>query len=87
MAVNRTRGRSSVARGRCRPRLHDLRRRFAVETLIGWYRSGEDVTMRLPLLSTYLGHVKPGSTYIYLSATPELLALTAGRLTRRAVER
>ena len=42
---------------------------------------------RLPLLSTYLGHVKPGSTYVYLSATPELLTLAAGRLTRRAVER
>lgn len=68
--------------GTCRPRLHDLRHRFAVETLLGWYRSGEDVAARLPLLSTYLGHVQPASTYWYLSATPELLAVAAGRLER-----
>jgi len=76
-----------VARGRCRPRLHDFRHRFAVETLLGWYRSGDDVAARLPLLSTFLGHVKPTSTYWYLSATPELLALAAGRLERREVAR
>lgn len=74
-----------VARGRCRPRLHDFRHRFAVETLLGWYRAGGDVSARLPLLSTYLGHVKPTSTYWYLSATPELLALAAGRLERSSV--
>ena len=34
----------------------------------------------LPLLSTYLGHTDPRSTYWYLSATPELLALAARRL-------
>ena len=33
---------------------------------------------RLPLLSTYLGHVDPATTYWYLSAAPELLALAAG---------
>jgi integrase/recombinase XerD len=44
---------------RCRPRLHDFRHRFAVETLLGWYRSGDDVAAKLPLLSTFLGHVKP----------------------------
>jgi integrase/recombinase XerD len=76
-----------VARGRCRPRLHDFRHRFAVETLLGWYRSGEDVAAHLPLLSTFLGHVKPASTYWYLSATPELLALAADRLERLEVAR
>ena len=35
---------------------------------------------RLPLLSTYLGHIRPSSTYWYLTACPELLALAAGRL-------
>jgi len=44
---------------RCRPRIHDLRHRFAVETLLEWYRSGVDVAARLPLLSTYMGHAKP----------------------------
>ncbi|MGO9334210.1 MAG: tyrosine-type recombinase/integrase [Acidimicrobiales bacterium] len=65
---------------RCRPRPHDLRHRFAVNTLIGWYRDGVEVQARLPLLSTYLGHTNPGSTYWYLSAAPELLSLTARRL-------
>ena len=57
------------------PRLHDFRHRFAVETLLQWYRSGEDVERRLPLLSTYLGHVQPGDTYWYLSLCPELMGL------------
>jgi integrase/recombinase XerD len=65
---------------RRRPRLHDLRHSFAVNTLIGWYRRGLDVEQRLPLLSTYLGHVAPKSTYWYLSAVPELLELIADRL-------
>lgn len=66
--------------GRRAPRLHDLRHSFAVNTLINWYRQGVDVEQRLPLLSTYLGHVAPKSTYWYLSAVPELLALVADRI-------
>ena len=62
------------------PRCHDLRHSFAVNTLIRWYRQGLDVEQRLPLLSTYLGHVAPKSTYWYLSAVPELLELIADRL-------
>jgi integrase len=61
------------------PRLHDLRHTFAVRTLLGWYRSGEDVQAKIPSLSTYLGHREPASTYWYLSAAPELLALAAAR--------
>ena len=63
-----------------RPRVHDLRHTFAVRTLLHWYRTGEDVEVRAPSLSTYLGHRDPRSTYWYLSAAPELLALAAGRL-------
>jgi len=65
---------------RCRPRLHDLRHSFAVRTVLRWYRQGLDVEARLPLLSTYLGHVDPKSTYWYLSAAPELMALAGQRL-------
>jgi integrase/recombinase XerD len=61
------------------PRLHDLRHSFAVATLLGWYRTGEDVQAKIPSLSTYLGHREPSSTYWYLSAAPELLALAAAR--------
>jgi integrase len=63
-----------------RPRVHDFRHTFAVRTLLEWYRAGEDVEARLPTLSTYLGHRDPRSTYWYLSAAPELLALAADRL-------
>lgn len=63
-----------------RPRVHDLRHSFAVKTLLGWYRDGGDVAARMPLLSTYLGHVDPAATYWYLSAAPELLGLAAERL-------
>ncbi len=63
-----------------RPRAHDARHSFAVRTLTGWYRDGLDVHALLPRLSTYLGHVEPSSTYWYLSAAPELMALAADRL-------
>lgn len=63
-----------------RVRIHDLRHSFAVATLLRWYRDGGDVQARLPLLSAYLGHVHPSSTYWYLQAAPELLAEAAARL-------
>jgi integrase/recombinase XerD len=66
--------------GRRRPRLHDLRHLFTVATLLDWYRDGGDVQARLPLLSTWLGHIDPKSTYWYLQAVPELLTLAVGRL-------
>ena len=70
---------------RCRPSLHNLRHSFAVRTVVDWYRAGVDVEVRLPLLSTYMEHVDPKSTYWYLSAAPELLTLAVRRLdqTRR----
>lgn len=55
------------------PRLHDLRHRLAVSTLLGWYRDGIDVERHMPELSTYLGHAHVTDTYWYLTATPELL--------------
>jgi integrase len=63
-----------------RPRLHDLRHSFALHTLLDWYNAGVDVQSRLPLLSTYLGHVNPGATYWYLSAAPDLMILASNRL-------
>jgi integrase len=68
--------------GSRRPRVHDLRHSFAVTTLLDWYRDGLDVAARMPLLSAYLGHTSPTSTYWYLQAAPELLTLAAGRLER-----
>jgi len=66
------------ARGRTRP--HDLRHTLAVRTLLEWLQAGEDVDRRMPLLSTYLGHVDPASTYWYLEAVPALLELISRRL-------
>ena len=71
------------AAGQRRPRLHDIRHAFAIATLLGWYHDAKDVQARLPLLSTWLGHVDPKSTYWYLQAVPELLTLAAQRLERR----
>jgi integrase len=65
------------------PRLHDFRHRFAVETLLRWYREGEDPKRRLPVLSTYLGHAHVTDTYWYLTGTPELLGAAARRLEKR----
>lgn len=63
-----------------RLRPHALRHSFAVATLLDWYRAGADVDTRLPALSAYLGHAGPSSTYWYLSAAPDLLAVSADRL-------
>jgi integrase/recombinase XerD len=62
------------------PRAHDLRHGFAVQTLLDWHRADLDVAARLPLLGAWMGHRHPSSTYYYLQAAPELLALAARRL-------
>jgi len=67
------------------PRLLDMRHRFAVRTLIRWYRAGLDVERELPKLATYLGHVTVNHTYWYLEAVPELLQLATDRLIHREV--
>lgn len=65
------------------PRIHDLRHTFAVQTLLSWYRAGEDIERRLPELSTYLGHNHVSATYWYLTAHPELLDEARLRLEAR----
>ena len=50
---------------------------------MGWYRSGEDAERRLPVLSTYLGHVHVSDTYWYLSAHPQLMRLAMDRMEQR----
>jgi len=65
------------------PRLHDFRHRFAVQTLIEWCRTGQDVEQLLPTLSTFLGHVSVESTYWYLTEYPELMRLAVRKLNIR----
>lgn len=66
-----------------RPRAHDLRHSFAVDTLVRWHRSGKNIDEHIAVLSAYLGHISPADTYWYLSATPELMELAAERLHTR----
>lgn len=71
---------ASASRG---PRLHDFRHRFAVQTLLHWHRTGEDVRRRLPILSTYLGHGHVTDPYWYVTGTPERMAEVGQRLDKR----
>jgi integrase len=61
------------------PRLHDLRATFAVTRLLEWYRDGDNVMARLPLLSTYLGHACVSDTEVYLKITTALLEEASAR--------
>jgi len=67
-----------------RPRIHDLRHTFAVRRLLRWYEEGTDLDRKMLALSTYLGHAKVTDTYWYLSAVPELMAITSRRFAQFA---
>jgi integrase/recombinase XerD len=60
-----------------------IRHRFAVQTLVRWYRKGEEVERRLPILSTYLGHAHLTDTYWCLTSIPELLGAAGKRMEKR----
>ncbi|MBW8832010.1 MAG: tyrosine-type recombinase/integrase [Burkholderiales bacterium] len=64
------------------PRLHDLRHRFATNTLVRWYQLNQDPERLLPVLSAYLGHVHVADTQWYLNASPELMREAMRRLER-----
>jgi len=68
------------------PRLHDMRHRLAVKTLVRWYREGRNVEHELHKLATYLGHRHVADTYWYLEAAPELLQLATDRATMNTLE-
>lgn len=73
------------ANGRTRqPRIHDLRHRFAVRRLLGWYEEGATLERKLLALSLYLGHAHVTDTYWYLTGVPELMAIAAERFERFA---
>jgi integrase/recombinase XerD len=61
------------------PRIHDARHLFAVRALRRWYRDGEDLDAKLPLLATYLGHQHLSGTQYYLHLTAELFPEIAAR--------
>jgi len=69
--------------GRVGPRPYDFRATFAVHRLTRWHHRRVDLAARLPWLSAYMGHVDLLGTEVYLTATPELLALAGRRLRAR----
>ena len=69
----------AIPEGVAPPRLHDLRHSFAVGCLLRWYREGLEPSARLHPLSTFMGHVDPASTAVYLTVTPALLEVAAPR--------
>ena len=73
-----------VPAGSAQPRLHCLRHSFAVGTLLRWYRSGINPQQRLWDLSTFMGHVHPSSTAVYLTITAELMEEASQRFNRFA---
>lgn len=60
--------------------MHDFRHTFATTALLQACRENTDVDARITVLATYLGHVRPASTYWYFTAVPELLTLTSERV-------
>jgi hypothetical protein len=55
-------------------RMRHLRHRFAAQTLLRWYRNGEDPKRRLPILYTYFGHAHVTDTYWYLTGHSRVVA-------------
>lgn len=68
------------------PRLHDLRHTWAVAALEASPLGYDQVTQHVLAVSTYLGHAKLASTYIYLHTTPQLLSDIATRCEQVARE-
>lgn len=69
----------TIPPGTAHPHVHDLRHSFAVGTLLRWYRTGAQPAALLLRLSTFLGHVEPASTAVYLTITADLLREASSR--------
>jgi integrase/recombinase XerD len=64
------------------PRVHDFRHTFACHALLRWYRTGQDVQAKLPILATYMGHVSIVSTQYYLHLIEPLATAASERFAR-----
>ncbi len=72
-AFIKTLHRSGISKDDNCPRPYDFRHTFAVHRLLQWYKTDQDINVKLPFLSTYMGHVDINSTQVYLEAAGELL--------------
>lgn len=75
-----------VPPGTSSPRVHDLRHSFAVGRLLRWYREDKNPSGHLFQLSTFLGHVDPSSTAVYLTITQGLLDEASRRFEHFALD-
>jgi integrase len=73
-------GISHTGRG---PRIHDLRHTFACHRLGDWIRSGVDVDVALPVLSTYMGHGSLYHTQRYLHFVADMYPDIVSKLDTR----
>lgn len=64
------------------PRVHDFRHTFACHALLRWYRRGENVQAKLPILATYMGHVSIVSTQYYLHLIEPMATAASERFAR-----
>jgi len=76
---NKTLNKSGIIKNSSGPRLHDFRHTFAVHRLLQWYKTEQNINAKLPLLSTYMGHVDITSTQVYLESAGELLQVGCER--------
>jgi integrase len=74
----------AIPAGGTPPHVHDLRHSFAVGRLLRWYRDGGNPADNLMKLSTFMGHVDPISTAVYLTITSDLMDVAGQRFERFA---
>lgn len=74
-------------KGKCAPRIQDMRHTFACRRLLLWYEQGEEINNVIYHLSTYLGHVKVSNTYWYLTGVPELFAVAVKKFEKFALRK
>src|SRR5260370_374589 len=65
-------------------RARNKRHSFAVGRLLRWYRDGGNPADHLMKLSTFMGHVDPISTAVYLTITTDLMEAAGLRFERFA---
>lgn len=56
-----------------RPRVYDFRHAYALKVITNWMHEGENVSVLLPYLSTYMGHASLDQTAYYIHLIPEHL--------------
>jgi len=61
-----------------KPTLYSFRHTFATHRLYDWLKRNEDLNVKLPYLSAYMGHTQLSDTYYYIHLVPEQLQIMAG---------